>query len=284
MSGKEKGFTYAQLLRVNSANAASNSVGDGRSLTDWVVDLGSTCQQVKRVSFLSCVFTNSAYNIISKGTDTNNTFTFSIDRTGAPDVVQQSLQITEGFYDIDSLMAAVETKIQSFFTAEGLGETLTLTQDSLTNRVSATYGKGIMITSSFSMNPNTDGSKSLWSMMGFFPNLNEVVLYNVPLVADYVPSLAGLRQVYLVSDVLASGYQIDEKGKFQNVAINIPVTAPFGGVNVWECKQDSLCEITYPTPRNLQRVDFKLTDEDGSVVNLNGSSVKVELKVWFNKT
>jgi hypothetical protein len=282
MSGSEKGFTYAKLLRVNSANAASNTVSEGKSYTDWEIDLGSTCQQVKRVSFLSCVFTNTAYNIIG-GSDSNNILTFSVTRVGGPPIFRQTITVPPGFYDVTDLMTYIEDAIQAILTADGFGETFTLTQNAISYKVSGTYDKGTLTNSTFYLDFNSNFAKSTWAMLGFTSDRSSFII-GLPAIGTSLPSLVGLRQVYLVSNVLSPGYQIDEKGKFQNVAINIPVTAPFGSVNVWDCKQDSLCEITYPTPRNLQRVDFKLTDEDGSIIDLNGTSVKIELKVWFNKT
>jgi hypothetical protein len=191
--------------------------------------------------------------------------------------------VPPGFYDVTDLMTYIEDAIQAILTADGFGETFTLTQNAISYKVSGTYDKGTLTNSTFYLDFNSNFAKSTWAMLGFTSDRSSFII-GLPAIGTSLPSLVGLRQVYLVSNVLSPGYQIDEKGKFQNVAINIPVTAPFGSVNVWDCKQDSLCEITYPTPRNLQRVDFKLTDEDGSIIDLNGTSVKIELKVWFNKT
>lgn len=284
MSGGEKGFVYSKLIRVNSANSASNVSSGGKSLTDWVVDLGATCQQAKRISFISCVFNNTAYNINGPtSSDPNYLGTYVIEQGGATTV--GTVSIPEGFYDTSGLLTTIQTLLQAVLTTAGNGETIVFTQNSLTNKVSFTYTKGTLPTGSFSLTANDNKQASVWKMIGFPVRTSEFYTSedSTAVVAPNVPQLSGLRQVYLMSNMLAPGYQIDEKGTYQNVAINIPVTASYGSVNVWECKQDSLCEITYSSPRNLQQVDFRLTDEDGSVVDLHGSSVKVELKVWFNK-
>lgn len=287
MSGSEKGFVYSKLVRVNSANALANTKEEGKSLTDWVVDFGTTCQQVKRISFISCIFNNNAYNINGPtSSDPNYLGTYQIDRNGGPDVPSGTISISEGFYNTPQLLTAIQTALQSILTTAGFGELVTFTQDSLTNKVTVTYSQGTLISGTLTLKGNSNpGIQSLWRMIGFDVSNGAVFTIQGPgsVVAPYFPSLSGLRQVYLKSDILAPGYQIDEKGSFQNVAINIPITASYGAVNVWECKQDTLCEITYSTPRNLQRVDFRLTDEDGSIVDLHGSSVKVELKIWSNK-
>lgn len=272
MSGSDKGYSHSKLVRINSAQAANSST----SLTDWIAELGTTCQQVGRVSFQSVVFNNNGYNINGQtSSDPNNEFWFQLQPSGS---VYQRF-IAEGFYDTSQLMTAVAAQVATL----GLGQSITLTQDPISYKISLTYNPGTSGQTSFTIIANPPGRPrgSVWTSLGFA--FNSVALSGVPIAATNLPALTGLRQVYLTSSNLSPSNQIDEKGDFQNVSVAIPVTAPFGAVNVWECKVDSLCQITYKTSRNIQRIDFQLRDEDGSVIDLHGSSVKVELRVWFNK-
>lgn len=272
MSGGEKGYVFSKLVRINSATALDSS----KSLTDWVADLGTTCQQVNRVSFQSVVFNNNGYNINGSGsTDPNYRLDF---RVGNAVSGNFSAALDGGFYDITQAMTAAASKINALIGPFG-GQSVTFTQDPISYKVSLSYNAGTSGNISFLIQDELGGSA--WANLGF--SLGQLALTGAPLVATNLPSLTGLRQVYLTSSSLAPGNQIDEKGSYQNVCVNIPVTAAFGAVNVWECKVDSLCQITYKTARNLQRVDFQLRDEDGSIIDLHGGSVKVELRVWFNK-
>lgn len=275
MSGREEGYVFSKLVR--SASAVAQTAGKpGYSLTNWVSDLGTTCQQVSRVSFVSCVFTNTAYNVNgSSSTDPNNLASYNV-----AGLLQSTVSVTEGFYNVTQLMSAIVAAINPELAIYGFGESIALSQDPISQKVLLTYTPGTSGHAYFKITANTSSPStgSLWTLLGF--TLNQ---QGIAILAPSLPRLTGLRQVYLVSRALAPTNQIDEKGDFQNVCINIPVTAPFGSVNVWECRVDSLCQVSYKTSRNLQQVDFQLQDEDGSIVNLNGSSVKVEFKVWFNK-
>lgn len=278
MSGGEQGYAYSKLLRSNSAFAVTAGQSSF-SLTNWIADLGTTCQKINRVSVISCTFNNNGYNINGgTSTDPNNVGSFARIDSG---INPNAFTIPEGFYNTSDLITAVLAGVAPFMTS---GQTFTLTQNALNNKVSLTWTAGttsytqLQIIANYGSDINAG---SVWEALGF--TIGQTALPGVPLVATNLPKLTGLRQVYLTSSAMAPANQIDEKGNYQNVLINIPVTAAFGAVNVWECKVDSLCQITYKQPRNLQRVDFQLRDEDGSIVDLHGSSVKVELKVWFNK-
>lgn len=274
MSGGEKGYVHSKLVRINSATALDSS----RSLTDWVADLGTTCQQVNRVSFQSVVFNNNGYNI-NGSTSSDPNYLGTMEVFDPSDV--STISVPEGYYNISQLLSFLNTNLSNV----GDGWSLVFTQDPISYKVRATWLQNASARTRFLFRRNElsqQNVKSIWEVLGFTVP-SEDIGNNQTLVAQALPRLTGLRQVYLTSSLLAPSNQIDEKGSFQNVCVNIPITSPFGGVNVWECKVDSLCQITYKTARNIQRVDFQLRDEDGSIINLHGSSVKVELRVWFNK-
>lgn len=275
MSGGEKGYAFSKLVRINSATASKVS----RSLTDWVAELGTTCQQVNRVSFQSVVFNNNGYNI-NGPTSSDPNYVGTMRLTSPVDLLTVSAQ--EGFWSVSQLLS----HLNSLLSNTGDGWTLSLAQDPVSYKIRATWLQNASLKTTFQFVANTlsqSNIKSIWELLGF--SVPSSIIGNAGVIeADYLPRLTGLRQVYLTSSNLAPGNQIDEKGDFQNVCVNIPVTAPFGAVNVWECKVDSLCQISYKSPRNIQSIDFQLRDEDGSVIDLHGSSVKVELRVWFNKT
>lgn len=234
-------------------------------------------QNIGRVSFISVVFTNSAYNIRSNPLNSpNNKFRFI---TG---VTTGATSVTEGFYNTTQLMDAMATRINAVFALAGLGQSIAFEQLEESQKVMMTYNAGSSGAPTFTILENTDGSDSTWLNLGFsFSSATATSL--IPLVAINVPNLTGLRKIYLQSSALAPGNQIDEKGVWQNVCLAIPVTAAFGQVNTWECKVDTLCMITYQTERNLSVIDFQLVDDKGNLINLNGLTVKIELKMWSDR-
>lgn len=277
--GYDQGALYSKLLRINSAKAYTNGK-DGFSLTNCIVDLGQNCQRVKRVSFTSIVFSNTAYNILdSTYPDPNNEFRL-LTGTGT-----YSFSVPKGFYNSSQLLAAMQSTIATALTTAGFGETFTFTQDPINNLVTFTYNKGTFGgNATAQLLANTNNVASTWTFLGYKVPIGQTSLgASVTITASGVPSLSGIRQAYLRSSTLSPANQFDEKGKLSDISVVIPITAPYGFVNVWECKVDKLCEIIYSTPRNFQQIDFALVDEDGSVIDLNGGNIKIELKIYFDK-
>lgn len=277
--GHDQGAYFSKLVRINSSKAWTNGKS-GYSLTNCIVDLGQNCQKVKRVSFVNVVFSNTAYNILDLSySDPNNQGTFITD-SGT-----HTFTVAKGYYDITSLMTAVAASMNNVLTTAGFGESVSFNQAAAAGTVNLTYLKGTRPNALMTLVANTTLVASIWPSMGFRigQTLGPFLSSGLILPAPDVPQLTGLRQVYLRSSTLSPGNQFDEKGKLSDVCINIPVTATFGAVNVWECKVDKLCEIIYSSPRNFQQIDFALVDEDGSVIDLNGSNIRIELKIYFDK-
>lgn len=273
-SGDEKGYTYSKLVRINSGSAYTKDT-PGYSDSNFIINLGQSLQNIWRVSILNVIFTNSAYNIRQKSTASPNA-TFSWTTANSGGTVFHT--IAEGFYNNAQLISAMTTAVNTVLTSFGAGQSISITQDPISQRNILAYTAGTSGAPSFTLVPNTSGSDSTWLNLGFSVTSSNVATST--LIAPNVPNLVGLRQVFLQSSTLSPGNQIDEKGTWQNVLINIPVTAPFGAVNVFECKVDSLCMIEYQSKRNLNVIDFQLVDDKGNIIELNGTTVKIELRMW----
>lgn len=272
-SGDEKGYVYSKLVRINSG-AASTRGQSGYSDTNFVINLGQSMQNIWRVSFLNVVFTNSAYNVRSNSENSpNSQFRFLLNG------ITYGGAVSDGFYNVSQLTSTIATIVNGILTGLGAGQSISFTQNALSQRVILTYAPGTSGVTSFTLLDNINGTDSLWRNLGYNFTSPTTDVYS-RIISENVPNLTGLRQVYLQSAALAPGNQIDEQGLWQNVCLAIPVTAAFGDVNVFECKVDSLCMITYQSKRNLSVLDFQLVDDKGNIVNLNGTTVKLELKVW----
>jgi hypothetical protein len=269
MSGKEAGYTYAKLVTVSGDNGSSGSIP-----TNFTVNLGTNMQKVVRVSIASVTFPNNAYNVNSTGGGQNNTFAIIADGKTV------DFSVEGGFYTTTSLMAAVATAINTYLTANG-GGTVALTQDPISQIVSLSYtpsGTNPTITILDAL----EGA-GIWELLGFNIPPNGSIGTSTVITATYLPSLGGLKEVFLQSSALAPGNMFDKDGEQKNTLLAIPITAPFGVSNVFECKVDALCEITYLSQRTLQSVDFSLTDKYGNIVDLHGGNLVINLKVWFNR-
>lgn len=271
MSGKEKGYSFSKQVTVSGDAAVI-----GSSNTDFAVTLSESLQKIWRVSIESVSFPNNAYNVNATGGGTNNTFAISV---GA---MVHTFEVNGGFYTTSSLSSAVQTAIQAFFTSEGDGQTITLAQDTVSQKVSVTYTEGTSGESTILIERD-DNKFGIWDLLGFDIISPITITTAVATIADNLPALGGLKMAYLTSNNLAPGNSFDVKGLQKNILVAIPITVPFGVSNVWECKVDELCAITYKTARDLQTVDFALRDKYGNLIDLHGGNMFINLRVWFQR-
>jgi len=269
MSGKDVGYTFAKLITISGADGSP----DSKSRTDFNVNLGPNMQKISRISIVSVTFPNNAYNINGSGGGANNQYNV----TSGTD--SKDFTVTEGFYTTTTLMSNVETAVNDWLTTLGDGQSITLTQDPTSQKVSITYTAGTGPASITIVDATVNSG--IWEILGWIDSLPTTVTTSA--TAPYLPSLGGLKEVYLQSNELGPGNMYDKDGTQKNTLICIPITAPFGVSNVFECKVDSLCEITYLSPRSAQRCDFYFTDRGGNIVDLHGGNPIINLKVWFNR-
>lgn len=268
-TGKEIGFNFCKLL------VASGDKGlPGGTRTNFKINMGVPVQKIKRISMVSVTFPNNAYNVNGSGGGENNDFEIIIGATVYEFVV------APGFYTTSSLTAAMQSAIQAELTTLALGQTFTLTQDPLSQLVSATYNAGAGA-ASIQISDTSTGSGA-WELLGFDTSTPITLNNGVPVVATNLPSLGGLKEVYIQSSTLAPGHMFDSDQQ-RNVLQVIPITAPFGVSNVWDCKVDALCELTYMGKRTLSIIDFTLTDRYGNIIDLHGGNLIINLKIWFDQ-
>lgn len=288
-SGKDLGYAYSRLVRISGEDATPQSQDDADfAKTNFIVDFGYNLQQVKRVSVVSVTFPNTAYNFIdSPSTLANNTICYQIKRVAPPGVLANvTYTLSPGFWSVDQVIAQLNQWVLDFkainantshtptcvFTESKTGGPVSVT----TGVIDANYEFVI-----YDCLPNMNSSpRGPLHQLGFDVFLD--VVAPTTLTAKYLPSLQGLTECYIASNTLAPGYCVDEKNQNSAILLAIPITVPYGSLNVFECKQDILCEISYPTSRNIQRCDFTLVDRFFNKINLHGANLKLTLKVFFN--
>lgn len=277
--GYGKGANIRKGLNINSTDRIDR---EGSSDTNFSIDFGMNLQQVKRVSISSVVFNNVFYNVWESVRKTNNYFTMIV--TGGASAGTYALKVPEGYYDTYSLMAAV---ISAISTATSGAITLTLTLSTLTNTITALVPSPPASTTSivFQQSTTTAPSQQLgWPMglLGQTATSFSVALTTGGTVFTNMPSLNEPAVAYLMSAQMAPSGAFDEKGSYKNVLLPIPITAPYKGRNIFDCKVDELCDIDYEPSRNLDRVDFQLVDHYFDPLDLKGNSLNIHLKVWID--
>lgn len=270
-TGLNQGYSFSRLLRL------SGDLRDyGSSNTDFKINLGNSVQAVKKVSFLHVSFPNSAYNILAfPHTDFNNLIIFNY-YNGSTLVSSQTVTVPQGFYDIDTLVDYLNLQSINGITF------FSVTNASGTAHITVTLPVGIT-----KIDVVQQTGTGVLNSMGFpFSQFvsdgpNQFTLNSAD--GQNLPSLAGITEVFLQSAVLGPGNSIDEEGKINNICVAIPITVAWGDLQTTECFQDSLCQVTFPTARNIQVIDIQLVDRDGSVIDINGGNLKVDLRVWFDR-
>lgn len=268
MSGREEGYNLSKVI------IASGDKGmPGGTRTNFSIDMGLSLQKVKRLSITNVVFPNNAWNINATGGGQNNDFAIT------SGVTTYEFEIPPGFYTTATLMAAVQNAINAQFVILGGTQTVLLTQDPLTQLVQITY-RVVGIGPTTIQILDTQTGPGTWEVLGFDVPLT--LTNAATATATNLPALGGLSEVYLQSTTLAPGNAFDAKNQ-RNILITIPVNVPFGVRNVWECRVDALCEVTYLGNRPLNVIDFTLTDRYGNIVDLHGGNLTITLKVWFDR-
>jgi len=103
-------------------------------------------------------------------------------------------------------------------------------------------------------------------------SLGQVVLpYGISNGADYTveyePNLFSYTEVYLTSRVLSSGHNLlTDNGKRLAVIATIPITVPYGALQVYHPNIEDVDTIVYEEPNNITSVDINLTDSRGRTV------------------
>lgn len=282
-TGYRKGTTTSRLIHINSNDRAPGQGGD-RS-TNFVINLGNNLHDCLAISYKSCKFPNNIYNVrgpTSYNLNYNNQLFYQT-ISGYPPI---GTPLTPGFYNASSLMQAIIDQIVALDAFVAVTDVINFTISPITGLITLTFTSstnGANFIKNKDQDPafgGTVGYFGPWELLGFTSPFNLAVGASV--TAATLPSLGGVTSVYLRSAALSpsNGYLTD--GSIVNSFQAINITAPFMGLNSDECKVDSLCEIAYSPPRRLNTIDLKLTDHDGNEVNLNGGTVALELRGWFN--
>lgn len=267
-TGGNKGANYAKLISIASSRRIP---GSAYSTSNFLFNAGQNLQNIQRVSIPSVAFFNNIYNITNDPTGNNTTYSYSYN--GNP---PHTFSLTPGYYNISLLLNLLNQDIVNTY-----GTVASWSIDPITNLVSLTVGAGELITLNTGTSPNLQLMTTLGG--GSFVVTPKAIAGPGLATGITFPLLSSPIQVYIRSTALAPANAIEDSGRFCNTLLALNVTAPYLGLNQFECKVDSLCELIYTRPRDIGTIDIQLTDRDGNIIDLHGGSLDVEIKVWFNR-
>jgi hypothetical protein len=233
------------------------------STTSFRVELGNAANihRSVRIVLRSAHFVNSQFNI---RTGVNDTLYWT------HNAIDYSTMISGGFYDTAAVIVAVKAAMDAAMS--GVPATVAITQDPLTDLMSISWS----VSSGF-----VRTAEALAQNMAFNIGFTSDRAAAEPYLSDTTPSLQGLTHCFLRSRELAPANQISSASLIDNVLINIPITAPYRGVNHYEPADDELASINYKTPTDITSVDIELRDEFDRVLDLRGQPTEFVFKVYF---
>jgi hypothetical protein len=251
-----------RLLRI----ASSDKVPElSESNSRFTVSLNKTLnvQQIKGFSVLSVSFPN-VFNNVQEKELTNRLVILTDDGSGP---IEQFIDLPEGFYNIDDMIAALKVEIDGLIAPD----TVTIAPKSnVDQRLVFT------ITGSTTISYKTEQG-SLHKLIGITEDSPFLSTYT----CDSMTKLQGTTNAYLHSKVLAQNNLLDAEGRVFSVAVSVPVRAEFGAFNHWESGDEELHSVMFETPRNLQQINIVLRDLDGNVLNVGQNELIVVLRVFY---
>lgn len=271
ITGSTKGTVSQKLVSLSGVPSQIVSGGTG---TNFTIDLGTNLQLIKGISWVTVTFPNNVYNIYNDNRGQNNVYSYRYNSNPV-----QTFTVTPGFYNIGSLLNVLNQDLSNTTAGAGFWSF---------NPNTGLATLNVQSGSAITLNP-TGGTTNtgLMTTLGGGSLLTSNLIVNNPGLVNVTgttfPQLTGLTHAHVLSSVLAPANMVEGPGGvITNTGLCVPVTVPFGSLNTFECKQDDLCEINYSRARDCSKIDIKLTDRRGNILDLHGGHVHVVLRVWFN--
>jgi hypothetical protein len=244
-----------KLLKLTSDHDTSHSNHSSFKYNLGYID--DALERVKSIVLISAVIPNSQPSINANC----NTLRYELNGGGIA-----SLVVPSGQYSTTTLIAYLQTQLAG----------TTWTQDTTTNKVNiATNGATTLDLYS----KGTDPLSTLAPRLGLNTDITLAISSNDD--CENIPNLNGTSMFLLESNAISSNNTLtsistNNRGSSSNVFCAIPVTAPYGAVNVFN-DQGFLeqTRVTFDSPRGVGLIDIKITDENGNTLYLESPSTLI---------
>jgi hypothetical protein len=235
---------------------------DSNSNSDFFISLKERfyTQQIQRILIKEATIPNCFYNLsdgVNNGKQ-NNVLNFYVFE------MAQVFTITPSQYNIDQFITA----LTAGFTTLGVG--VIITQDELTQKLVFTF-----------INDVTLDAKSLIAPVIGMTN-SFTCLAGIPTSPQFPPDLSGINAVNIHSSALGESHGIDANTGLISLVERVSLhDIPYGSFGYKMNNDSELATIFYEQPRNLNRIDIRLRDTQGSLLNIGTKKMTLVIKVYF---
>jgi hypothetical protein len=252
-------MSLEKLVTISSDDKDSDSVSNSNF---WIsLKENYYTQNISRILIKEATVPNCFYNLsngVGNGKQNNTLGYFD-----GP--VQQSFEIKQGQYNIDQFITAL---ISGFLSN---GTTVTIVQDELTQKLIFTFDNLITIFA----------DSSMASVLGITSNLR--CLPATPTYSYYPPDLSGINAVNIHSSILAESNGIDGNSGLINLLERVSLhDIPYGSFGYKQNNDSDLAMVSYAQPKNLQRIDIRLRDTQGNILDIGTKKMSIVIKVYFS--
>ena len=235
---------------------------DSNSNSDFFVSLKERfyTQQRQRIMVKECTIPNCFYNLsdgVNNGKQNNVLNYFDINNP-------LTFTIAPAQYNIDQYITAL---IAGFLSN---GVIVVITQDDLTQKLVFTFTNDTTLDAKSSMAPVLGMTNSFTCLAG------------VPTSPQFPPDLSGINAVNIHSTSLGEAHGIDSNTGLISLVERVSLhDIPYGSFGYKMNNDSELATIFYEQPRNLNRIDIRLRDTQGAILNIGTKKMTLVLKVYF---
>jgi len=235
---------------------------DSNSNSDFFVSLKERfyTQQIQRIMIKEITVPNCFYNLsdgVNNGKQNNVLNYFDINNP-------LTFTIAPAQYNIDQFITAL---IAGFLSN---GVVVLITQDDLTQKLIFT----------FTNDTTLDGKSLMAPVLGLTNSIT--CLAGVPTSPQFPPDLSGINAVNIHSSALAEGHGIDSNTGLISLVERVSLhDIPYGSFGYKMNNDSDLATIFYEQPRNLNRIDIRLRDTQGKILNKGTKKMTMVVKCYF---
>ena len=235
---------------------------DSNSNSDFFVSLKEKfyTQQIQRIMVKECTIPNCFYNLsdgVNNGKQNNVLNYFDINNP-------LTFTIAPAQYNIDQYITAL---IAGFLSN---GIIVVITQDDLTQKLVFT----------FTNDTTLDGKSPMAPVLGMTNSFT--CLAGVPTSPQFPPDLSGINAVNIHSTALGEAHGIDSNTGLISLVERVSLhDIPYGSFGYKQNNDSDLATIFYEQPRNLNRIDIRLRDTQGAILNIGTKKFTLVIKCYF---
>jgi hypothetical protein len=264
MTSREK------ICVISSDDKDSSSVSN----SNFVVTLKErySTQSIDRIVVKEVIVPNAFYNISdgdkAKGNGPANNVLILESKISGP----ITFVLPAGQYNILQLISTLQTVMNLGLIT--IGDSVVITRNDITNLLTFTFGIG-----NLAFNSNSSMAK----VLGFFDSVAfgppGTTVYTMP----YPPDLSGINSVYIHSDALSDGSGIDASKGIINLVESVSMhNVPYGTFAYKQNMDAEFCTINYTAPKNLNVIDIRLRDREGSLLDIGTKRLSVVVKMYYS--